>query len=196
MPRRKDKCRSPFTRNFRPMAKWVNVFEKAVLDMKAEGLNVELKSMGWHLFEKCNPTLEREERVLECAEGEYEFAAIRGALTKLFLDTISKKNAQFQTESRVMRLTGNQMTDSRTHFANLVTGSQGVTRPTKLTHATQSRVRKRQTERRLSNVKWMSWPRWRKNWKTLWTYRTWKICESFHSPCMRDSPPSVRQTQS
>ena len=29
----------------RPMAEWVNVFEKAVLDMKAEGLNVELKSM-------------------------------------------------------------------------------------------------------------------------------------------------------
>ena len=25
---------------------------KAVLDMKAEGLNVELRTMGWHLFEK------------------------------------------------------------------------------------------------------------------------------------------------
>ena len=35
-----------------PMAEWVSVFEKAVLDMKAEGLNVELKSMGWHLFKK------------------------------------------------------------------------------------------------------------------------------------------------
>ena len=68
-----------------PMAEWVNVFEKAVL---AEGLNVELKSMGWHLFEKSNLTLERQERVLGATEGEYEFAAIRGALIKLFLDTI------------------------------------------------------------------------------------------------------------
>ena len=34
------------------MAEWVNVFEKAVLDIKAERLNVELKSMDWHLFEK------------------------------------------------------------------------------------------------------------------------------------------------
>ena len=33
-----------------PMAVWDNVFERA--DMKAEGLNVELKNMGWHLFEK------------------------------------------------------------------------------------------------------------------------------------------------
>ena len=52
------------------MDEWVNVFKKAVLDMKAEGLNVELKSMGWHLLEGL-------ERVLRCAEGEYEFAAIR-----------------------------------------------------------------------------------------------------------------------
>ena len=62
--------------------------EKAVLDMKAEGLNVELKSMGWHLFEKSNSTLERLERVLGAAESEYEFAAIRGASIKLCPDTI------------------------------------------------------------------------------------------------------------
>ena len=70
------------------MAEWVIVFEKAVLDLKAEGLNVELKSMGWHLFEKSNSTLERQERVLGAAEGEYEFAAVRGALIKLFRDTM------------------------------------------------------------------------------------------------------------
>ena len=35
-----------------------------MLDMKAEGLNVELKSMGWHLFEKRKLTIERQERVL------------------------------------------------------------------------------------------------------------------------------------
>ena len=35
------------------MAELVNIFEKAVRDMKAEGLkNVELKSMDWHLFRK------------------------------------------------------------------------------------------------------------------------------------------------
>ena len=47
-----------------PHGEWVNAFEKAVLDMKAEGLNVELKSMGWHLFEWSSWTLERQERVL------------------------------------------------------------------------------------------------------------------------------------
>ena len=36
-----------------PVAELVNIFEKAVLFMKAEGLkNVELKSMDWHLFER------------------------------------------------------------------------------------------------------------------------------------------------
>ena len=40
------------------VAEWVNVSEKAVPDMKAEGINVEVKSMGWHLFEKSNLTLE------------------------------------------------------------------------------------------------------------------------------------------
>ena len=71
-----------------PMAEWVNVFEKRVLDTKAEGLNVELISMGWHFFGKSSLTLERQERVLGAAEGEDEFAAIRGALIKLFPDTI------------------------------------------------------------------------------------------------------------
>ena len=85
------------------MAEWVNVFEKAVLDMNAEGLNVELKSMGWHLIEKSNLTLERQERVLGAAEDEYEFAAVRGALIKLFLDTIiSQEKRSVQIESRVM----------------------------------------------------------------------------------------------
>ena len=49
------------------MAEWVHVFEKAVLDMKSEGLNVELNSMGWRLFEKSSFTLERQERVLGAA---------------------------------------------------------------------------------------------------------------------------------
>ena len=34
------------------MAEWVNVFEKAVLDMKAEGLNVEFKSIWAGTFSK------------------------------------------------------------------------------------------------------------------------------------------------
>ena len=34
------------------MAELVNIFEKAVLDMKDEGQNVELKSMDWHLLGK------------------------------------------------------------------------------------------------------------------------------------------------
>ena len=52
-----------------PMAEWVNVSKKAVLDMKAEGLNVELKSMSWHHFEKSSLTLVRQERVLGAAEA-------------------------------------------------------------------------------------------------------------------------------
>ena len=60
-----------------PVPEWVNVFEKAVLDMKAEGLNVQLQSMGWHLFEKRNLTLERQERVLGVSEGEYEVATFQ-----------------------------------------------------------------------------------------------------------------------
>ena len=35
-------------------------------------------------------------------------------------------------------------------------------------------MKKKQTQWRLSNVKWMSWPWWWKN---------------YQSPCMRDSPP-------
>ena len=86
-----------------PMAEWVNVFAKAMLDMKAEGLNVELKSMGWHLFEKSSLTQERQERVLGAAEGEYEFAAFRGALIKLFPDTIiSQEKRSVSDRSRVM----------------------------------------------------------------------------------------------
>ena len=84
-----------FARNSKDVQdEWVNVFEKAMLDMKADGINVELKSVGWHLFEQSNLTL---------AEGEYKFADIRRALIKLFPDTIvSRENAQFQIESRVM----------------------------------------------------------------------------------------------
>ena len=66
------------------MAESLNVFERAVLDMKAEGLDVVLQNMGWHLYEQSSLTLERQERVLGAAAGEYEFAAIR-ALIKLFL---------------------------------------------------------------------------------------------------------------
>ena len=43
-----------------PMAEWVHVFEKAVVDMKDEGLFVELKNMGWHLSkEQFNPRATR-----------------------------------------------------------------------------------------------------------------------------------------
>ena len=81
-------CKKLQRRPGQPMTEWVNVFEKAVLDMKAEGLNVERKIMGWHLFQKkSNLILERQERVLGSVEGEYEFAAIRRALIKLFPDT-------------------------------------------------------------------------------------------------------------
>ena len=67
------------------MAEWVNVFETAVLDMKAEGL-LSSRVCVWHLFRK-ERFDSRAERVLVAAEGEHEFAAVRGALIKIFLDT-------------------------------------------------------------------------------------------------------------
>ena len=93
------------------MAEWVNVFEKAVLDMKAEGLNVELKSMSWHLFEKSNLTLERQERVLGAAEGEYEFAAIRGAMVKPFPDTIISQENRSAPDRKPSHATDRKLSD-------------------------------------------------------------------------------------
>ena len=45
-------CKKLQRRPGQPMAEWFHVFEKAVLDLKAEGQNVELKSMDRHLFGK------------------------------------------------------------------------------------------------------------------------------------------------
>ena len=39
-----------------PMAKWVNVFEKAVLDMKAEGAESRAQERGLALFEQSSVT--------------------------------------------------------------------------------------------------------------------------------------------
>ena len=60
------------------------------------------KSMGWHLFEKSSLTLERQERVLRAAEGEYEFAAIRGALIKLFPDTVISQEKRSTPDRKPM----------------------------------------------------------------------------------------------
>ena len=45
----------------------------------------------WRGTEKSSLTLERQERVLGAAEGEYEFAAIPWSLIKLFPDTIIRQ---------------------------------------------------------------------------------------------------------
>ena len=87
------------------MAEFVSFFEKAVLDMKAEVPIVELNSMNWHLLEKSNVTRERLERVLGGAEGEYEFAAGRGALIKLFPNTIIKKEKRPATDRKPSQVT-------------------------------------------------------------------------------------------
>ena len=81
-------CKKLQRRPGQPMAECVNLFERAVPDMKAEGLNFELKNMGWHLVTKSTLTLDRQERVLGAAVGEYDLASIRRALIKLFPDTI------------------------------------------------------------------------------------------------------------
>ena len=123
MPQRRDKCRSSFTRNSKdvkdnPWPTWVNVFENPVLNTKAEGLNAEHKSMGWHLFEKSNLTLERQERVLGAPEGEYEFAAIRGALINLFPDTIISQEKTSVPDRKPGHCDGleNELTDHKNRF--------------------------------------------------------------------------------
>ena len=93
------------------MAEWVNVFENAVLHMKAQGLNVELESMGWHLFEKSTLTPERQERVLVAAEDEYEFAATRGALIKLFPDTIITQEKRSVPDRKPSHVTDRKAND-------------------------------------------------------------------------------------
>ena len=134
-PRRKDMSRSFFTRRSKrrpgqPMAERVNVLEKAVLDMKAGRLNVELKSMGWDLFEKSSSTLERQERVLGAAEGEYEFAAARGALP----DTIIRQEKRSVPDRKPGQVTDGKRTIlSEIDAADLVTGRQAITQPIKLT---------------------------------------------------------------
>ena len=126
----------------RPMAEWVNVFEKAVLDMRAEGRNVELKSSGWHLFEKSDLSLERQERVLRAAEGEYEFAAIRGALIKLFPERTISQEKRSVPDRKPGHLTHRKrMIVSEIDSVNLVTGGRGVTQLMRLRHMMQKRTR-------------------------------------------------------
>ena len=129
-----------------PMAELVNVCEKAVLDMKDGALeNVELKSMDWHLFDKSNLSLDRQERVLGAAEGEYEFAAVREALIKLFPDTI------INPESHVTDRKAND------RFGNGIrkplTGRLGATLPMRLMHTMHKMHKRTRTPRRKSRVR-------------------------------------------
>ena len=64
-------CEKLQRRPGQPVAEWVHVFEKAVLDMKAEGLNVELKSMDWHLFGK--EQFDPRNCPWRCGEFQYQF---------------------------------------------------------------------------------------------------------------------------
>ena len=90
-----------------PMDECVNVIEKAVPDMKAEALNV-----GPGIFsKKSNMSHERQERVSGTAEGELEFAAIRGALIKLFLDTIIRHEKRSVLDRKPGHVTGRKSSD-------------------------------------------------------------------------------------
>ena len=102
-----------------------------MLDMKAEGLNVELKNMGWHLFEKSSLTLERQERVLGAAEDEYDFS---GALIKLFPDTIISQEKRSTPDRNPMDRRPNDRFKNRFR-------RQGVTQPMRLMHTKQKKTR-------------------------------------------------------
>ena len=112
--------------------------------------------MGWDLFEKSSSTLERHERVLGAAEGEYEFAAARGAWSKLFPDTIiSQEKRSIPDRKRWSSDRQEKRTiASEIDAADLVTGGQGVTQPMKLTHMMQKKTRtpKRQSCARKSQT--------------------------------------------
>ena len=93
------------------VAEWVNVFEKAVLDTKTNGLNNELMTTGWHQFEKGNLTLERQDRKLEAAEVEYDFAVIPSALIKVFPDSVICQENQPFHERKSYLVAGRKSSD-------------------------------------------------------------------------------------
>ena len=93
-----------------PMAEWVNVFETAVLDVKAERLIVEFKSMGWHLSTRTVQPW-RQGRQLGASEGEYKFAAIRGELIKLCLDTTISQEKRSTPDRKPSRVTERKPSD-------------------------------------------------------------------------------------
>ena len=135
--------------------------------MKAEGLKVELNRKGWHLFDMKNWTK-----------------------ANMFSQPFEKCSVQDRKPSRVLDRKPNVRFKNR--FRKLRDGMSG--RYT--AHETDARDAEEEPNSEEEESKWMNWPRWWKNWKTRLTHRTWKICESFQSPCTKDSPPSVRQTQS
>ena len=88
--------------------------------------------MGWHLFEKSRLTLERQERVLEATEGDDESAAIRGALIKLFPDTIISKETRSAPDRKPGHVTDQKSNDRLTkkiESAAIVTRGRGVAQP-------------------------------------------------------------------
>ena len=121
-------------------------------------------------------TLERQESVLGCAEGEYEHAAIRGALIKLFLGTIIS-----QVKRSVPDRKPGHVTDRKTNdrFRIRFRKSRDWKTGRYIAHETDARDADEdpnsEEEASPSNVNWTSLPRWWKNWKTLWMARTWKI---------------------
>ena len=66
------------------MSDWVNVYDKAMLDMAEQSCPLAESSTGWHLLEKSALSLERQERLLGLSDGEYDNAKIRRGLVKLF----------------------------------------------------------------------------------------------------------------
>ena len=178
----RDKSKSSFKRN----SKDIDVFEKVVPDMKAEGLNVELKSMGWHLVEKSKLTLERQKRVLGAAESEYEFAAIRRALSNSFMSHVTDRrtNDRFRNRFRKPRdgKTGRHTAyETGAHVADEDPNSEEEESCEEESDVTAAF--EREVDELASVVEELE-------------DASEKICENFQSPCMRDSPPSERHTKS
>ena len=175
------------------MADWVNVFERAAPDMKAEGLNVELKKMGWQLFEKSSLTLKRQKRVLGAAEGEYDFAAIRGALIKLFRDTIISQEKRSTPDRKPMDRRPNDRFKNRFRRprdwkTGCYTGRE--------TDAPDAEEDPNSEEEESCEEESDLTAAFEREMDELASVVEELICENFQSPCMRNQPPSKRHTQS
>ena len=87
-------------------------------------------------------TLERQERVLGADEGEYEFAAVRGALIKLSPDTIINQEKRPVPDRKPSQVTDQKVNERfRNRFRKPRDGKTGRYIAMRLMHTMQKKTR-------------------------------------------------------